>query len=79
MMTDIDVLATRGKLSREEEKSDRDSRTEFPITEFEENFDELFERVEEGEILTILHDNGQKVMMVPTKCLIGSTPRNGSN
>ena len=63
---DTDIMA-------QDEKADRDSRSEFAIEEFEDNFDELFARVEGGETLTILHTNGQKVLMVPSKCLIGST------
>ena len=74
---DIDIMATRGHLISQDDKADRDSRVEFAIEEFENNFDELFERVEDGEILTIVHDNGQKVMMVPSKCLIGSTRKRG--
>ena len=70
---DTDIMATRGHLISQDEKADRDSRVEFAIEEFENNFDELFARVEDGEILTIIHDNGQKVLMVPSKCLIGST------
>ncbi len=51
-----------------------DKRTEYSIKEFEDNFDELFARVEDGEILTIIHDDGQKVLMVPARqCQIGST------
>ena len=75
---DIDIMATRGHLAHQEEKAARDARVEFAISEFEDNFDELFARVENGETLTILHDNGQKVMMVPSKCLIGSTRKRGS-
>ena len=70
---DIDIMATRGHLTAQEEKATRDKKTEFAIEEFEDNFDELFARVEDGETLTILHTNGQKVLMVPSKCLIGST------
>ena len=70
---DTDIMATRGHLISQDEKADRDSRSEFAIEEFEDNFDELFARVEGGETLTILHTNGQKVLMVPSKCLIGST------
>ena len=70
---DTDIMATRGHLISQDEKANRDSRNEFAIEEFENNFDELFARVEDGEILTIIHDNGQKVLMVPSKCLIGST------
>ena len=74
---DTDIMATRGHLISQDEKADRDSRVEFAIEEFENNFDELFARVEDGEILTIIHDNGQKVLMVPSKCLIGSTRKKG--
>ena len=74
---DTDIMATRGHLISQDEKADRDSRSEFAIEEFEDNFDELFARVEGGETLTILHTNGQKVLMVPSKCLIGSTRKKG--
>ena len=74
---DTNTLVTRGHLIHQEEKMDRNSRVEFAIDEFEDNFDELFARVEGGEMLTIIHDNGQKVLMVPSKCLIGSTRKNG--
>ena len=73
----ISTLVTRGHLIHQEEKMDRNSRVDLAIDECEDNFDELFARVENGEILTIIHDNGQKVLMVPTKCLIGSTRKNG--
>jgi antitoxin (DNA-binding transcriptional repressor) of toxin-antitoxin stability system len=77
---DIDTLATRGHLINEEEKAARDAKTEFAIAEFEDNFDELFTRVENGEILTIIHDTGLRVLMVPaTQCQIGSTHRKGLN
>ena len=74
---DIDIMATRGHLISQDDKADRDSRVEFAIEEFENNFDELFARVEGGEILTIIHDSGQRVLMVPSKCLIGSTRKKG--
>ena len=74
---DIDIMATRGHLISQDDKADRDSRVEFAIEEFENNFDELFARVEDGEILTIIHDSGQRVLMVPSKCLIGSTRKKG--
>ena len=77
-MTEIDTLAARGRLLDTVETQARKTRCEFTISEFEEHFDELFARVEDGEMLTILHDNGQKVMMVPSKCLIGSTRKRGS-
>jgi len=77
---DIDALATRGHLINQEEKAARDKKTEFAIGEFEDNFDELFARVEGGEILTIIHTDGQRVLMVPaTQCQIGSIPRKGLN
>ena len=47
------------------EKADRDARTEFSVEEFEENFDELFDRVEDGETLTIVNQNGRRVFMLP--------------
>ena len=74
---DTNTLVTRGHLIHQEEKMDRNSRVEFAIDEFEDNFDELFARVEGGEVLTIIHDNGQRVLMVPSKCLIGSTRKKG--
>ena len=65
-MTDfIDVLATRGHLIDEEEKATRNKKSEFAISEFEDNFDELFARVEAGETLTIVHPDGFKVYMTP--------------
>jgi len=60
-------MATRGHLINQEEKAARDARTEFAIAEFEDNFDELFARVEDGETLTIIHDTGAKVLMVPAR------------
>jgi len=39
--------------------------TEFAVDEFEDNFDELFARVENGETLTIVHPDGKKVLMMP--------------
>ena len=74
---DIDSMATRGHLIRQEEKADRDSRTEFAIDEFEDNFDELFARVEGGEMLVIIHTDGLKVCMVPEKQWIGSIRKTG--
>ena len=71
---DIDTMATRGHLINQEEKAARDAKTEFPIAEFEAHFDELFARVEDGEILTIIHTSGQPVLMVPSKmCRIRPT------
>ena len=76
---EIDVMATRGHLVHQEEKEARDTRVEFAISEFEDNFDELFARVEDGEILTIIHTDGQRILMVPATCQTGSTLRKDSN
>ena len=35
------------------------------MKQWEENFDELFERVEKGETIGILGDNGQAAVMIP--------------
>ena len=65
------------------EYEERTSRTEFTIQEFEDNWDELFARVEKGETLTIITDEGQSVKMIPYseyECLTtGSTPTIDSN
>jgi len=37
----------------------------FTIEEFQENFDELMERVENGEHLGIINENGQAAVMMP--------------
>lgn len=37
----------------------------FTIKEWEENFDTLFERVENGERIGIIDDNGNAAVMVP--------------
>lgn len=37
----------------------------FTIKEWEENFDNLFERVENGERIGIIDDNGNAAVMVP--------------
>jgi hypothetical protein len=62
---------------------DRSWRTDFTVVEFEENFDELFERVENGETLTIIGEDGHRVFMLPinqyNECLTGSTQKNDSN
>ena len=47
------------------EAEDRAWRTEFAVQEFEDNFDELFERVENGETLTIIQPDGKHVLMMP--------------
>ena len=44
---------------------DRAWRTEFAVDEFQDNFDELFARVENGETLTIIHPDGHHVLMMP--------------
>ena len=38
---------------------------EFTVEEFENNFDELFARVEEGETFIIRHPDGQAVYIMP--------------
>ena len=57
----IELGLTEWKL----EEEDRAWRTEFAVEEFEDNFDELFERVENGETLTIVHSDGKRVLMMP--------------
>ena len=47
------------------EIEERQRRTEFAVDEFEDNFDELFARVENGETLTIIHPSGQNVLIMP--------------
>ena len=37
----------------------------FTVKEWEENFDELFQRVENGETIGIENDNGEKAIMIP--------------
>jgi prevent-host-death family protein len=37
----------------------------FTVEEFQERFDELMERVENGEHLGIINDNGQAAVMMP--------------
>lgn len=37
----------------------------FTVEEFQERFDELMERVENGEQLGIINENGQAAVMVP--------------
>ena len=37
----------------------------FTIQEWEENFDELFKRVEDGETIGILREDGQAAVMMP--------------
>jgi PHD/YefM family antitoxin component YafN of YafNO toxin-antitoxin module len=37
----------------------------FTVAEFQERFDELIERVENGENLGIVDENGKAVVMVP--------------
>jgi PHD/YefM family antitoxin component YafN of YafNO toxin-antitoxin module len=38
----------------------------FSVEEFQERFDELMERVENGERLGIINENGQAAVMMPT-------------
>ena len=47
------------------EKEERACRTDFTTEEFIDNFDELFARVEDGETLSILHETGQRVLIMP--------------
>lgn len=37
----------------------------FTVKQWEENFDELFERVENGETIGIENDNGERAIMIP--------------
>jgi len=37
----------------------------FTVEEFQERFDELMERVENGEHLGIINENGQAAVMMP--------------
>ena len=37
----------------------------FTIEEWEKNFDELFKRVEEGETIGIVKEDGQAAVMMP--------------
>ena len=37
----------------------------FTIEEWENNFDELFERVEKGETIGIIKEDGQAAVMMP--------------
>ena len=37
----------------------------FTVKEWEENFDKLFERVEKGETIGIVNDNGDAAVMIP--------------
>ena len=37
----------------------------FTIEEWEKNFDELFKRVEEGETIGVIREDGQAAVMMP--------------
>ena len=37
----------------------------FTLQEWEENFDELFKRVEEGETIGVIRDDGKAAVLVP--------------
>ena len=37
----------------------------FSVKEWEENFDELFGRVEKGETIGIVNENGESAVMMP--------------
>jgi prevent-host-death family protein len=39
----------------------------FTVEEFQERFDELMERVENGEHLGIINENGQAAVMIPAE------------
>lgn len=38
----------------------------FTVEEFQESFDELIERVENGEKLGVINENGQAVVVMPS-------------
>ena len=38
----------------------------FTVEEFQERFDELMERIENGESLGIINESGQAAVMMPT-------------
>jgi len=38
----------------------------FTVEEFQERFDELIERVENGEKLGVINENGQAVVVMPS-------------
>ena len=82
MTMDFGITKARGHLIRMAERAKRNKRTEFTAQEFDDNFDELFARVEKGETLTVDH-NGKKVLFMPldkyNECLTGSTPKNDSD
>ena len=46
------------------EREERQWRTEFTVQEFEDNWDELFARVESGEHLTIIRPDGKAAVMM---------------
>ena len=37
----------------------------FTLQEWEENFDELFKRVEEGETIGVIRDDGKAAVLMP--------------
>ena len=45
--------------------NDLDSMHFYSVKEWEENWDELFSRVENGETLGIINENGHKAVMIP--------------
>ena len=51
----------------------------YPVTEFENRFDEMFERVENGETIGILNTDGNVVVMTPLKEPIQKLIENESN
>ena len=66
--TEDDFIDMIRKAAEDEiiEYEERKWRTEFAVDEFEDNFDELFARVENGETLTILHpDRTESTLIMP--------------
>ena len=51
----------------------------YPVVEFENRFDEMFERVERGETIGILNTDGNVVVMTPLEEPIQKLIENESN
>ena len=51
----------------------------YPVAEFENRFDEMFERVEHGETIGILNTDGNVVVMTPLEEPIQKLIENESN
>ena len=47
------------------EKEEMKCRTEFTVEEFQRHFDDLFERVENGETFVIVRPDGKKAYILP--------------